>query len=292
MFLFVYILESMAKSSVPRKVTIEVNEVDQALLGPSTSNANDPKGVVVKDLVVLQDGSTLDLTKYIKDAAVEAAKLILAEILPDAAKKASFVGVRSKARKRSHEISEESDSEHDLESDPDVGNVLGAGVNVQNFATAGLGGDELSAQLFGDSYSESSDNEEPPTSPIPSHVETGQDIGPGNGPAGLGPNVDPDLPILDESTQNFYPNDCVVNWVRSCVNKKMSIDKQKKLQDKYVSDQSLDDLFSPIRITKSMRTAMSSQTQKDSDGKFLIELYAKNIFLGVKHFLEFLMPQL
>ena len=209
---------TVPKKSTNKSVCIEVNEVDQALAGPAHDhNANDPNGVVEKELIILQDGTALDLT-----AAVEKAVNKVLARLP----LSSFVGVgaqastpnngsRNEAVKRPHEISEESETEsdNDLESDSEMGDVLGAGVNNQDLAGAGLGGDELSAQLFGDI----DQTVDPPVCPIPQKAV--EDRVPEDGSA-LPTTVDPDLPQLEQVSHNFFPNELVVNWVRGCVDNK------------------------------------------------------------------------
>ena len=133
---------SVTPKTRSKNVSIEVAEVHQALDG-TPNKANDPNGEVLKELLILQDGTALDLTAHIAAAAEIAVNKVLAR-LP----KSAFVGngaqaqvpvneERKKAVKRPHEISDEEDSEYDdedSENESDNGDVLGAGVNNPNLA--------------------------------------------------------------------------------------------------------------------------------------------------------------
>ena len=253
-----------SKSKKKGSSSIEVSEVDLALAGPSQL-AHDPnEGVVERELIILQDGTTLDLTAHIAAAV----KRVLAELPVSSLVglgtqgSGSSVDTRTRAMKRPHEVSEEYDSD-ESEYDLGVEDVLGAGVNTQDFATEGLDEDELSAQLFGTA-------EQGATSPAfsnPQPVEVDQDTGrQPDGSALSASAVDPDLEPLETSSQNFWPDQKVVDWVHSIVNKKLTSEQQKTISDRYIHDPVLNDIFSPIRLNKSIRNSLNSKAQKDKDG--------------------------
>ena len=263
----------MSGTSVPNKskknnnTSIEASEVDIALAG-SSRLAHDPnEGVVEKELIILQDGTALDLTAHIAAAVkmvIKELQLPLSSLVGVRAQgSGSPVDTRNRACKRSHEMSEDTDSDEESECDPGDENVLGAGVNSQDFATEGLEADELDAQLFG--TAEQCDASPALSNSHPAMVD--QDTGlQTDGSALSASAVDPDLPPLETSSQNFWPDQKVIDWVRKCVNKKMSTEQQKALTDKYVHDPLLDDIFSPIRLTKTIRNSLNSKLQKDKDG--------------------------
>ena len=64
----------MSGPSVPNKTkktkvsSIEVKEVDIALAGSSQLASDPSEGVVERELIILQDGTTLDLTAHIASA--------------------------------------------------------------------------------------------------------------------------------------------------------------------------------------------------------------------------------
>ena len=209
-----------------------MNEVDIAFSGSSQLTSDPSEGVVERDLIILQDGTTLDLNAHIA-AAVKlfgtAEQKVLAE-LPVS----SLVGLgtqgsgpsvdtRTRAIKRPHEMSEDYDSD-ESECDTGVEDVLGAGINSPDYATEGLDVDELSAQLFGTAEQ----NAASPALSVPQPVVVDQDTGRKvDGSALSTSDVDPDLPPLGISSRNFWPDQKVVDWVRLCVNKKMTIEQQK-----------------------------------------------------------------
>ena len=258
---------SVQKSKKIKTASIEVHEVDLALAG-SSKLAHDPnEGVVERELVILQDGTTLDLTAHIASAV----KKVLAELPVSSLVglgsqgSGSSMDTRTRANKRSHDVSEYSDSEEESECDPGVEDLLGAGVNTQAYATEGLDAEELSAQLFGTAEQDAASDTLSVSQPVGNDQDTGRET---DGSALSTSAVDPDLPPLESSSQNFWPDQLVVDWVRSCVNKKMTAEEQKTLADKYIHDPSLNDIFSPIRLNKSIRNSLNSKSQKDKDGYY------------------------
>ena len=252
---------------LPNKCVIEVNEVDQALAGPSkvptNSKASDPKGSVNGNFLILQDGTALDLTAHV-------AELVSKELAKRSASSLVGVGAQNKTFqcrcrqqgqvKRPHDqVSEDSDSEYDSEFNLDAGDVLGADVNTQVLARAGLGDDDLSDVQLGEC-----DHNLPLPNPNLSDepLVLGQDV--------PNPNpdleVDPDLPVLQQSTQNFWPNAGVVNWVRGCLNDTLDNEQQKTLEKSFIHDPSLNDIFSPIKSNKHLTDAMKAKSTKDADG--------------------------
>ena len=255
---------SVQNKSKKKVSSIEVSEVDLALAG-SSQLAHDPnEGVVERELVILQDGTTLDLTAHIAAAV----KRVLAELPVSSLVgfgtqgSGSSVDTRTRARKRPHEVSEDSDSD-ESECDLGVEDVLGAGVNTQDFATEGLDEDELSAQLFGTADQDAASPALSNSQPVEVEQDTGREM---DGSALSTSAVDPDLDPLETSSQNFWPDQKVVDWVRSCVNKKLTTEQQKTINDKYIHDPLLNDIFSPIRLNKSIRNSLNSKSQKDKDG--------------------------
>ena len=179
-----------------------MNEVDIAFAGSSQLTSDPSEGVVERELIILQDGTTLDLKAHIA-AAVKlfgtAEQKVLAE-LPVS----SLVGLgtqgsgpsvdtRTRAIKRPHEMSEDYDSDEESECDTGVEDVLGAGINSPDYATEGLEVDELSAQLFGTAEQ----NAASPALSVPQPVVVDQDTGRKmDGSALSTSDVDPDLPPL------------------------------------------------------------------------------------------------
>ena len=223
---------------MPNKVTIEVMEIDQALSGPS-HKVDSPiaSGVVDKDLIILQDGSTLDLNARVaqllesqlaifEQRTAKPSSLRVREQEP-----ASPTGARSQGVKRPNDFSEDSDSEYESEYyDLEAGDVLGAGVNRQDLLEEDLDDDELSAQLFG--ISKQPDSTKTSTPQQVEIVQGHEQIGEGNALPITTPAVDPDLPIFEEKTQNFFPDQRVVDWVRSRMDKKMSAEQIKVILEK------------------------------------------------------------
>ena len=296
-YIYYYRLKMSGPSVTPKtrskNVSIEVAEVHQALDG-TPNKANDPNGEVLKELLILQDGTALDLTAHIAAAAEIAVNKVLAR-LP----KSAFVGngaqaqvpvneERKKAVKRPHELSDEEESEYDDEdsdNESDNGDVLGAGVNNPNLATAGIGSDELSAQLFSDPEQP----EDPPAYPKPQLAVEDQTPKKSVVGAALTIGLDPDLTPLAKESYNFFPDDRVVAWVRSCIDIKLTAEQTKLITDKYNCEPTHTDLFSPIRITPAIWKQMNSQTQKDSDGKYFVRgecekhLFRAHTFFGLAY---------
>ena len=97
---------SVQNKSKKKVSSIEVSEVDLALAG-SSQLAHDPnEGVVERELVILQDGTTLDLTAHIAAAV----KRVIAELPVSSLVgfgtqgSGSSVDTHTRARKRPHEV--------------------------------------------------------------------------------------------------------------------------------------------------------------------------------------------
>ena len=100
---------SVTPKTRSKNVSIEVAEVHQALDG-TPNKANDPNGEVLKELLILQDGTALDLTAHIAAAAEIAVNKVLAR-LPKSAlvgvgaqASAPNIGDRNEAVTRPHDI--------------------------------------------------------------------------------------------------------------------------------------------------------------------------------------------
>ena len=252
----------MTDAPNPKKAGLEAKEVDQALNGsiviPQCSKANDPKGDVVGTYYILPDGTSLDLTAHVAELV---AKELAKHSLP------SFVGVGGKkpasisesqghgSVKRPHDMMDDSDTEAYSEDDLEFGDVLGAGINNEP-SLPGLGDDDLNGTIVHESSIgcalPGTAQVDPLT--VPPAAEDQDEI-------------DPDLPSLDENTQNFFPSKRVTNWVRNAMNKKLDNEQIKKFEKAYSHDPSLDDIFSPIKSIKALTDPIKCKATQESDGK-------------------------
>ena len=185
----------MSGKKVPNKVCIEVNEVDQALAGSSriipSSKASDPNGDVVGNYIILQDGTALDLSAHIAEQVAKQLATIRAS--------SSGVGTSDKSaskgsRQQGAGIPVEDDKSEELDSEEDSEDVLeavfGTSVNNQEQSLAGIGDNDICLEELSASH---------PSLPI-SDAPLALDQNNNNS----NDDVDPDLPILEQSSQFFF----------------------------------------------------------------------------------------
>ena len=293
-----------------KKLNVDDIEVHRAL-----EDSDSDQAVIETDLVVLHDGSTIDMTEIANRAVARALvkapsqfssipKPSLVELQPQGKSGSSFVirtqpqvsvinGVQPQGKsgpslvglqgqgsvdnpfdlsdgmtfKPPHELS---DTESDQSESDELDDVIGAGVNSQDDEDESCS--TLMDQLFGKSPPKA---ERPGKQPIPQ--QTGGKSVPNTDPIPLNPpigsgtsepptlSVDPDLPSLDNIISNWSPNPLVINWAKNCFDKFMTKDQIKKLEDDFVPDPTIKDLFSPIRSSDRLNKTMQSEATKAKD---------------------------
>ena len=264
----------MSGKKVPNRVCIEVNEVDQALAGSSriipSSKASDPNGDVVGNYIILQDGTALDLSAHIAEQVAK--QLATFRANDKSASNGSQQGAGIPIDdENSEELNSEEESEDVLEA------VFGTSVNNQEQSLAGIGDNDIDLEEL------SAIQPSLPISDAPLVID--QNNSNNN-------DVDPDLPILEQSSQNFFPSQRVVDWVRKAMNLKLTDEQIKaRLETPFIRDPALDDIFSPIKVIKIMRDPMMSKAAADEDGKdFHRSLCERRLYKGQSLFGKSLAP--
>ena len=180
----------------------------------------------------------------------------------------------------SHELSDSScDSDQDSD-ESELDDVIGDRVNLQDEdGSSGISVAQLLEDCFGKSPSKQqlpSDTSVPPQAggqSVPSTSQVNANPAKGSGKSEE-PSLleDPDLPNLDSNTSNWTPNPLVIKWAKKCFDKFMTKDEIKKLEDEFIPDPTIKDLFSPIRSSDRLNKTMQSDPTKVKD-TFLFNRY-------------------
>ena len=149
-----------------------------------------------------------------------------------------------------HELSNSSESDQDSD-ESELDDIIGDRVNLQDEdGSSGISVEQLLENCFGKLPTE---QQRPSVTSVP--LQTGGFSVPGSSQAAADPTIgsgiseepplleDPDLPNLDTNISNWTPDPLVVNWTRLCVNKVMTKEQIKKLEDDFIPDPAIKDLF-------------------------------------------------
>ena len=301
-----------------KRIGVDELEVHQAL-----EESVSDQGVVITDLIALQDGSTLDLTalctRVVEKAlanreqasshlqGIPKSSLVGLQSMGSAGASlvggqsqdavnlcggqslgcpsSSFVGLQNQGSLNNpfdlsegvtmslnppHELS---DSDYDQNSDEsELDDVIGDRVNSQDED----GSNDSVAGLLESCFGKSPTKQQRPSvslvhpqtgcQPVSNTSQTIADPASGSGKSDEPPLLeDPDLPKLDTNVSNWSPSPIVTNWAKTCFDKYMSKEQIKKLEDDFIPDPSIKDLFSPIRSSDRLNKNMQSETTKNKD---------------------------
>lgn len=237
------------------------------------------QGVIEKDLYVFPNGSTLDLT----DAIQRAVDKRLSQIVPRPSdgSDVSFVGFNSQGNSdpslvglqekskvneqppQLHSMSEDSNSEQDSEDDEEdednLEDLLGVGVNSRGRKV-----------FFDDNVPQKVDiqntlNDPTSSNQINSVSHLSNPLSGSESTTSPAAVVDPDLPSHKKRKANFVIDPLVVDWARGNFDYIDSGEQIKTLEEEYIPDPSVQDLFSPIRSSNFLIKAMNTEENKDED---------------------------
>ena len=178
-----------------------------------------------------------------------------------------------------HQLSDSNESDQDSD-ESELDDVIGDRVNLQDEdGSSGISVEQLLENCFGKSPTK---QQRPSVTSVP--LQTGDFSVPGSSQAAADPTngsgkseeppllEDPDLPNLDTNISNWTPDPLVVNWTKLCFSKFMSKEQIKKLEDDFIPDPAIKDLFSPIRSSDRLNKTMQSDPTKVKD-TFLFNRY-------------------
>ena len=299
----------------PKKKTLSQDqlEVYAACFGESPPGSPTSglasQGVIEKDLYIMPDGQTVDLTDTIQRAVN---KRMLSHVSnPSDFSEASLVGLSHQGNSNpslvglpeqsavnqqppQYDLSEDSDSEQSSvdESegdDSDIADVLGVGVNSQAHKASKIIFSNTIPQKGGINTPSSID---PPHS---NKINSNESIN--SNPSDPPPvaKVDPNLPSAKKKkVSNMTVPLEVADWARENFNHIDPGEQIKIIEENYIHDPSLEDLFSPIRSSKHILKEMNSAANKSEDTTYFDRsacekhLYkaSKLISLSYKPFLE------
>ena len=169
-----------------------------------------------------------------------------------------------------HELSDSDDDQDSVDSELD--DVIGDRVNSQDED----GPNDSVSQLLDDCFGKSPPKQQRPTVTLVPPQTDGQSV-PNTSQANAEPTngsgnsdeplllEDPDLPNLDSNSSNWSPNPLVITWAKTCFDKFMTKDQIKKLEDTFIPDPSIKDLFSPIRSSDRLNKNLQSDVTKKKD---------------------------
>ena len=254
----------------------DLREVERALEEPPPAREVAPPGVVERELLVLQDGSTLDLTSLMQKTAAmvfamtrnqspgaSAPSLVGLGVnegastsarQPSVSHNASLVGLQQQ-EPRSNPLglpdngvildlpddesydSNESDSEElDGESEGEDV-VVGVGVNAALYRPT------PSTLVRGAAPSSVAAAVGPPQPAAPLPGPQGPSL-----PQSSVKALDPHLPKLNEEKTNWSPNEAVLDWLHDCCEASLTSDQIKEMEKEFIPDPSRRELFSPLNL--------------------------------------------
>ena len=263
----------------------------QNVAAATTSDAS--QGVIVKDLFVCPDGSTLDLTDAIQKAVEnKIASLNFSQVSGDPAsflagkttEKVQVQGLAGHDPLLAHDISfmsEESESEQESESS-DMEELIGANVNsnahkVQKSENLSFKTNFKPSNLGDLSSSSKAPAEAEPSSAKLSDASTMPPV----------EGIDPDLPGCKKRTATFVPDPRVVTWARDHLNDTPKSKEQlKQLEEEFIPESYCQDILSPIKNSEFILKAMQDKANIASDTIYFDRLKCERLLYKSQHLLS------